>query len=314
MRDARLNTLAGLAALAFWSCTAAFSRSLTERLGTFTAAFAVYFGAGLLSLLLCAARPGRFRAMFELPRRYLGICGALFSLYMLVFYAALGWASDRPAAAAATIINYLWPALTLVFSIPILGQRARWTLWPGIALALCGIALALWQGGAQAGSWAHLRANGLPYFCALLAAVSWGLYSNLSKRLAGDAGGAVPLFMVCAGVLLGAARLCVSEESRWSAAAAGELAMVIVFPATLGYSLWDVGVRGGNLVLLAAASYFIPLAATVMISLYLGVPIGANVWLGCALVMAGAWVCKSSMTSPSSRAGSLTKCRFESFQ
>lgn len=283
--------------MALWSCTAALSRSLTEQLGTFTAAFAVYFGAGLLSLLLCAVRPGKLRAMFQLPRLYLGVCGGLFCLYMIAFYAALGRASDRPAAVVASMINYLWPALTLAFSIPILKQRARWTLWPGIGLALSGIILVLWQSG-NAGSLAHLRANWLPYLCAALAAVSWGLYSNFSKRFAGGPGGAVPLFMFCAGLALGILRLCVREESHWSAAAARELAVVIVFPATLGYTLWDRGVRGGDVVLLAATSYFIPLASTVIISVYLGVPIGAEVWFGCLLVAAGALVCKYSMASP----------------
>jgi drug/metabolite transporter (DMT)-like permease len=68
-----------------------------------------------------------------------------------------------------------------------------------------------------------------------------------------------------------------------------------VFPATLGYTLWDRGVRGGNLVLLAVASYFIPLAATLIIGVWLSVPIGAEVWLGCALVTAGALACKYSL-------------------
>jgi drug/metabolite transporter (DMT)-like permease len=296
-RESWPDTACGLAAIVIWAGTVAVSRSLTEKLGMFTAGFYLFLGGAVVSMSCLALRPGPLRAMLSLPRRYLLVCGGLFSFYTVVFYAALGLASDRQAAVVVGIINYLWPALTLLFSVIVLKRQARWWLYPGMLLALCGIALALGaraDGASSSDFLARTRANLLPYGCALAGAVCWALYSNYTKLLAGEGRGAVPLFLCLSALMLGVMRLLVREQSAWSARAVGELAYAVAFPISLGYALWDRGMRRGNLVLLATASYFIPLCSTLIISLYLSQPVPVQVWVGCGLVTVGALVCKRS--------------------
>jgi drug/metabolite transporter (DMT)-like permease len=51
--------------------------------------------------------------------------------------------------------------------------------------------------------------------------------------------------------------------------------------------------------LVAALSYFTPLLSTLISSAYLRVALGWNVWVACALVIAGAFVCQRSVVKRS---------------
>jgi drug/metabolite transporter (DMT)-like permease len=289
----------GLVAILLWSTTIAFSRTLTEQLGTLTAAFWIYSLAGVLGLAVSGLQPGQsVGKMLRLPRLYLWGCGALFVIYIAALYLAVGSATNRTQVVAVGLLNYLWPGLSLVFSIPILKRKASPWLIAGIALALAGVWLA-----SSDGSTSDLQAfinegSLLPYGLALLAAVSWGLYSNLSRRWGGeDEGGAVPLFLLASGLLLGVLRLAVPEATTWSARSLLELGYMALLPGMLAYVLWDVAVRKGNLVLVASLSYLTPLLSTMFSIVVLGVKAGPSLWAGALLVVVGALICKKSITA-----------------
>jgi drug/metabolite transporter (DMT)-like permease len=255
------GTPLGLAALVLWSTTFAVSRHLTESLGVLTAAACVYIAGGVVACA-AAALHARFGAMFRLPPRYLLYCGSLFVAYTVCIYIAVGKSPDRVHASVVVVINYLWPALTLVLAVPLAKRRARWTLWPGVALALIGTFLAV-TSAREAGISEivrTLRDGAVPYACAAAAAVAWGLYSNLSRMYGAKDVGAVPLFLL----------------------------------AALAYTFWDRGVRTGNFVLLASASYLAPILGTLWMVVYLRVPARPPLWIGCGLVTAGAFICRFS--------------------
>jgi drug/metabolite transporter (DMT)-like permease len=291
------STLLGLVAILLWSTTIAFSRTLTEQLGTFTAAAFIYTLAGLVGLLYTGLRPGALSGLRHLPRLYLFGCGALFVAYIATLYLAIGTSATRVQVLVVGLINYLWPGLSLVFSIPILGRRARPALPLGILLAFAGIWIA--TTGADSLSILAIKQeqqNLLPYGLALFAAVCWGLYSNLSRRWAGENdGGAVPLFLLASGILLGAFRLFSPEITHWSPAASFELAYMAILPGMLAYVLWDIAVRKGEIILVASLSYLTPLLSTVFSTIILNVQPGVSLWLGAVLVIIGAVLCKVSI-------------------
>ena len=55
--------------------------------------------------------------------------------------------------------------------------------------------------------------------------------------------------------------------------------------------------RQGNLVRVATFSYFTPLFSAVVASMYLGTTPGPALWLGCVLLVAGAWLSSISVAS-----------------
>jgi len=317
-------TVLGILALVMWSTTVAFSRSLATALGVMTSPALIYSLSGAAGVAWLLAT-GRWRQTVRLPRAYLFGCGALFVFYTVTLYLALGLAVTDRQAVEVGIINYLWPGLTLVFAVPILGRKARWTLWPGIVLAFAGVALA--SAGTTDASWSGLvedlhargvpylqalaramvlawrgfvenfQARPVPYLLALAAGVSWPLYSNLTRKCAGDAPShAVPCFLLASGAVFLLLRPFFQEETHWAARTAWELAYMALVPSLLAYSFWDVAMRKGRIVLVAALFYATPLLSTWISCLYLGVPAGWSLWAGCGLVVAGALVCKLSIS------------------
>ncbi len=292
------GTILGVIALLLWGSSVALQRSLGEQLGAVGAAGAVYLVAAAASTLYLAVRRDALRGILKLPRRYLAVCGGLFFLYVPCYYLAVGTASGRQQAIEAGVINYVWTAATVALSVPILGKRAKWTLLPGVILALAGIALVMLpEGWSMAEFRANLRGNWGPYLLALIAGLDWGLYSNLSRRWAPPgAPSAVPLFLIATGLAMGGLWLAFPKPGAGlTARAAAELAFMGVGVTSLAYVFWDVAMRRGNLVLVASFAYFTPLLAAAIAALYLGVKPGAGVWAGCGLVVAGALLCKHSV-------------------
>jgi EamA domain-containing membrane protein RarD len=140
------GTVQGILALLFWGSTIAFSRSLTEKLGTLTSASYIFLLAGTLSCAyLVVSR--RLQIVIRVSRAYLFGCGTLLVVYMASLYLAIGTAVNRLQVLEVGLVNYLWPSLTLVMAIPILKRKARFTLIPGCLLGFGGVlfASAIWR-------------------------------------------------------------------------------------------------------------------------------------------------------------------------
>jgi drug/metabolite transporter (DMT)-like permease len=76
------------------------------------------------------------------------------------------------------------------------------------------------------------------------------------------------------------------SPGSWSLAAGLEAAS-LGLATVLGYVCWDIAMRKGNLVLVAAFSYFIPFLSTLLSSLYIHVTPGLTLWLGCVFIVVG---------------------------
>jgi len=289
-------TLLGVLAILFWSSTIGLSRGLTEQLGALTAGCIIHTAAGLLGLAVIAVR-GRSTqvlSLWHLPRRYLLGCGSLMVTYIILLYLSLGWAQNHAQVIIVGLINYLWPALTLLFSLPILGHKANAWLPIGSLLALSGIGMALFSG--QEMAWSDLRGAWLPYLLVLVAAVCWSLYTNLAKRWLGDRdANGVALFLLAGGLALGALRLLSPETSTWSLPTLAKLAYVILCPAFLAYTFWDVGTRKGQMITLTVLSYFTPLLSTLISVVVLEAPTSPGLWLAAGMIVIGAVVSQSGI-------------------
>jgi len=284
-------SFAGLGAIVLWSCTIALVRSLSEAVGPLTGAAAVYLVAGGICVAHLGLAGSITRRLRALPRAYLLGCGALSLSYMLLIFLAISWARDRHQVLEVGLVNYLWPALTILFSLTILKRRANpLLLVPGTFVALAGVFTVMTQGGEF--SWgsfaANMTGNPAAYALALGAAVSWALYSNLARRWGGtQGGGGVVFFMPATAILFLLLRLVVNEGGTWEVRSVVE-AVVLGTSTVAAYELWDVAMRKGNTTLVAAASYATPFLSTLVSCLYLGALAAARLWLGCALIVTGA--------------------------
>lgn len=292
------GTILGILAILFWSTTIAFGRRLTEEVGIWTATSVAFMIGGMVSCAFWTIKHGTPRALYRHRPAYLLGSGGMFVLYIICLYGAIGLAVNRQQVLEVGVLNYLWPAVVLALSVPILGFKPRPTLWVGILLAIAGGILALAQQGDL--SWAnwqhHLVSTPVPYVLATCGAVAWALYSNLSRRFGpADGAGAQPLFVLATALVLLFLRSVAHENPRWSMEAFLLLAYNSIFPVTLAYAFWDYAMRTGKIVLLASLSYLIPILSTGISALFLGLAPGAVLWAACALVIIGALICKLSI-------------------
>ncbi len=289
------GTVSGFIAIILWSTTVAFARSISEQLGPVTAAAVVYGVSGAISVSRLFHTRDRLQQMRALPRKYLIGCGALFVIYMLVLFLAIGRAEGRVQVLEVGLLNYLWPALTILLSLVLLKKKANVLLLPGTFLALIGIFFVVTQGIHI--SWnsfcRNLWSNPVAYALGLGAAVSWALYSTLTRRWAhGETEGAVDLFLPATGMTLALFCFLVTEQRGWSYRSVAE-GIFLGVATYLAYGFWDTAMRRGNVVLVAAASYLTPLLSTLVSCIYLAVASKPSLWLGCGMLVFGSllsWV------------------------
>ena len=298
------NTVAGLGAILIWSTSIALVRSISEQVGPLAGAAAVHLigGAFSFALFLCRSK-GSLLSLRSLSGKYLTGCGALFVLYMLALFVAVGMAGNRPQVLEIGLLNYLWPALTILFSLLLLHKQGNFILIPGTLLALSGVFLVLTQGQpvSLTSLAANVAGNPVAYALGLAAAVSWGLYSNLTRRWGSpQARGAVELFILVTGIFFLLLFWLTGEGRAWTWRAGLEVTFMGLATA-LAYILWDLAMRKGDIVFVAACSYFTPLLSTLLSCLYLQVAAGVSLWLGCLLIVAGSllsWVSVSDRETP----------------
>ncbi|MFC2133080.1 aromatic amino acid DMT transporter YddG [Bacteroidota bacterium] len=291
-------TILGLLAILFWSTTFGFSRLLIEKLGIITATTSVYFISGLFSCAIIYSRKANRKRFLEINRKYLFICGTLFVFYAITVYLSVGLVYTRQQVIEVGLLNYLWPSLTIIFSIIFLKYNARPWVILGLILATGGVFLAGLQGTeiSISKTFTNIFSNWYAYLLALSAAVSWGLFSNFS-RLWGSKSSAdgMPVFILSTGLILIIVRLFVVEESFWDAESIGSLIYMSIFPTFLGYQFWDKAMQKGDMILVASFSYFTPVLATIFSCIYLDLNCGWMLWIGCGLVLAGSIISKLSV-------------------
>lgn len=246
-------TLVGFLAILLWSLLAA----LTAASGAVPPLqlTAISFAVGGLSLLLI--RPRAIKAMRQPWRVWLLGVGGLAGYHFAYFYAL----KNAPPA-EASLINYLWPLLIVVFSSLLPGERLKWQHLAGSALALAGAVIVV-TGGREVG-FAGEHAWG--YAAALLAALLWSSYSVLSRRVAHVPSDAVAGFCLATAVLAALLHLgletTVWPQDAWQWAAALGLGLG---PVGLAFYVWDIGVKHGDIQVLGAASYSAPLLSTLVL-------------------------------------------------
>lgn len=280
-------TLVGLLAIAFWSAIVGLIRGVSASFGATGGAAMIYTLAW--ALLLATVGPTRVR---ELPRTYLIVGSALFVAYEMCLALSIGYAHTNRQAIEVGMVNYLWPAMTMVFTILFNGQKASWLIAPGLVLAIGGVCWVLGgdQGLDPAAMLANVSNNPLSYGLAFVGTLLWASYCTITAKYAKGKNGVTLFFMLTALALwikyfamgCGAMRFTTQSMTYLALAAAA---------MGFGYAAWNVGILHGNMTVLAGASYFIPVLSAALAAFVLSTPLSLSFWQGAALVCLGSILC-----------------------
>jgi drug/metabolite transporter (DMT)-like permease len=249
---------------------------------------ALTFGiGGLAGVGLWAVRPAAAKALRQPWPVYLLGVGGLFGYHACYFIAL----RNAPVVEAG-LINYLWPLLIVVFSALLPGERLKWQHIAGCILALAGAVLVVTKGQGFNFDAAYLPG----YTAALVAAVIWGAYSVLSRRLPHVPSDSITGFCLVTAILAAAVHFAIEPTvwpaNAWQWAAVAGLGLG---PVGLAFYVWDVGVKHGDIQVLGAASYSAPLLSTALLVLSGYAAYSSTILIACLLITAGAVLAASDL-------------------
>lgn len=280
-------TAIGLVAVLLWASVVGMIKSVSISFDATGGAALLYTLASLFLLLTLGL--GR---LSQFPRRYLVVGGLLFVTYELCLALSIGSTTTARQAIEVGMVNYLWPALTLVGTIVFNRQKARWWIVPGLALAMFGIVCVLSgdSGFSLPALIANVRLNPLSYGLALVGALIWAAYCVVTPKMASGHNGVTLFFMLTAASLW--IKLGFTGDISWSVEPL-DIVMLFLAAAAMGfaYAAWNVGILSGNTTLLATASYFTPVLSAAFASAVLRSALPLSFWQGTAMVTLGSLLC-----------------------
>jgi drug/metabolite transporter (DMT)-like permease len=291
----------GVLAVILWSTNIAFTRRISEAMGVFTSGTFIFLSSGIIATLFLMFSRHTLFIWKGASQRYVFGCGILFVINTVSLQIATGLAANHTQVIIVGILNYLWTALSLIFSIWIFGYKPRWFLFIGFLLALGGMWSALSQD--QSIILRDVLPSAEPllvYGLAFIAAITWGLYSNLSRKWTKPSDtGLVPVFLLGSGILMGIFRIFIPETSTMNPSGLWQLGYMVFFPTILAYVFWDLAMRKGQIIFVISFSYLTPLLSTLISSLKLGVRITPIFFLSAGLIILGAVICRLAIPTDS---------------
>jgi drug/metabolite transporter (DMT)-like permease len=227
--------------------------------------------------------------MFRLPFRVVvaGFFGV--ALYTVMLAKAFGMAAEEDIG-QINLLNYLWPVWMVVLGMFLLGSR------PKALLAICGILMGLFGVVISRGQnlFTHLPTNLLPHVLALAGGFLWALYVVLLRKwkISEEEGGTAFHFAICAiiAALLGT---FAGDWARIPPLSGSMLFWILlggVGPVGIAYSLYEISVKKGPVILIASFSYFIPIGSSLLIGLFFKEAMNKGLIFGAVFIALGAWM------------------------
>jgi len=280
-------TLIGLIAILLWSAIVGLIKSVSEGFGPVGGAALIYSCSAVLLLLTIG-----FPKIQKFPLSYLIIGSVLFVCYELCLSLSLGFTHTGRQAIEVGMVNYLWPSMTILLAVIVNRQKTSPLIIPGVILAIVGIGRVLGGDGgfSLTEMMNNVMDNPLSYGLAFSGAVIWAIYCVVTQRIAQGNNG-ITLFFILTALTLWVKYLT-SPQPGFTLSWHAWISLILAAIAMgFGYAAWNVGILHGNVTVLAAVSYFIPIISAVLAAFMLDSHLTLAFWQGTAMVSLGSLVC-----------------------
>ena len=273
-------TLIGTIAIWLWAALALFT-TLTPNVPALQLTAMTFTLSALAAVVMWLLRGDGVIRHFRLSRAAwaLGV-GGLFGYHALYFLAL-----KLAPPLEASLINYLWPLLIVLFSALLPGEKLRWFHMAGAACGLAGTVILIAGKGELGFDWRYTAGYAAAFACAF----TWSIYSVLSRRFAAVPTDAVGAFCAATALLswIGHAMF---ETTSWPADIREWAAVVALGlgPVGLAFFCWDHGMKRGDMRALGTMAYAAPLLSTLLLIVFGQGALTLPVLLACALIVGGA--------------------------
>ena len=285
-------TFLGFLTIIIWGTSALFTRNLSVGIGAYTSASLVNILGGVIVVVGQMIKKEGLADIKYVSKKYWLVCGTLFILYTASSYVSMNMVESDESVVILVLIRFLWPLFTLLFTIPILKAKASLWVIGGVSISMLGIIVAklgsvefqlseliskIFDGGELGG-----------YLMGLVSAISWGLYTNWTKKYIGIAKvDGVGIYMILTSVVLGGVAFFMEEPRNFSKDFIYQILYAGVVVGALANFWWNLAIKKGNMLLVVLVSNFLPIISTIMTALMLGVGITTGIVIGSLLVVIG---------------------------
>lgn len=269
-------------AIAIWSTTATVSKLLLHSFTTIqilavcSAMAAVFlFAVNLFSGKLRVLKTYRLRDY--LITAGVGLLGTFFYNMFLVF--GIG----RLLASQAMIINYLWPMMAVVAGCVILKEKMTLRKGLAVAMSFLGVVIVTSNGSLLGFTGGNL----LGALMCVLAAVSYGLFVVLNKRLPYESSVSMMLYYIVSTLVAVTCVLISGNLPALSGIQSLGLLWIGLGDYAIAYVSWALAMKAGQTAKIANLAYITPFLSLVVAHFALGDPI--TVWSvgGLLVIIAG---------------------------
>lgn len=265
--------------LCFWGSYATLSKFVLLELDNLQLNFYLF----LFGLIVFPIFNGRLMRPVERMARSEILVVVLSGLCFFAYYFTYAYALNFIPAVEASMINYLFPIMIVVFAIFIHGEKLTWKKAAAIILGFLGVAVIATNGNLLG----FRLSNPVGDLMALAAAMSWGLFSNLGKWLKRNNVLCNYLFIAMAFVLSAIAMFTMSGFKLPSVRSLLLLALMALTNLTLGLSIWMRILKTVPTTLVACMTFITPFINLLFITVFLGERMTGMQLVGALLVVLG---------------------------
>ncbi|MFC1841372.1 DMT family transporter [Thermodesulfobacteriota bacterium] len=286
----RRSIILGIIAILLWCWSGVCFRKGSELMGSSMVYLTLMTGCGSLTAVVFQYFRGQsILRMVRLPFKVVvaGFFGV--ALYTVMLAKAFGIVAEEDIG-QINLLNYLWPVWMVVLGMLFLGSRPKALLAiSGILMGLFGVVISRGQN-----LFTHLPANLFPHALALSGGFLWALYVVLLRKwkIPEEKGGTAFHFAICAII----AGLLAAFAHDWHRIPprSGAMLFWIVFggigPVGIAYSLYEISVKNGPVILIASFSYFIPIGSSLLIGLFFKEAMNKGLVFGAVFIALGSWL------------------------
>lgn len=162
--------------LLMWGSLAATSKLLLNHLDSYQVLYYMY-GLAVIVFLIILIFKGSLKDILSWKLSeisLLALCGILAFLYDILLFKAL----EVIPAIEASMLNYLFPIFIVIFAIPINKEKLNIYKVSSILIGFTGTVLLITKGDLVSLKFTNFNGD----MMAIIAAISWGLFSNLVKK------------------------------------------------------------------------------------------------------------------------------------
>ncbi|MFX7632164.1 aromatic amino acid DMT transporter YddG [Acinetobacter baumannii] len=283
-----LATLIGLSAILMWASMVGFVKHITTAIGPDVGITLIYSLSALLLLIIF--RVPNFKLI---SKKYLILGAILFIAYELCFSFALAYSKTAQQAIEVSIVNYLWPSLTVLAFVIFRELKFNVFIILGLLISISGIIfIQTGNGDFSLGRVVdNFHSNPLSYILAFIGAIIWAFYCVLTKKMS-KGQNPISIFFLGVALTLWLKLLFSGQVSLPSLDLNTILSLIVASAAIgLGYAAWNIGIIHGNITMLVVASYFTPIISSLLAMLVLQTELSISFWQGTAMVTAGSLIC-----------------------